>query len=104
MQRSEIREATSSLLLVGWQPTDRPIIAETHQDGIAVVVGTFLARVGGKRPRRDMIIVDPALKAPLARLAIPVIASFQCPFRIDQTIRDILDVANFPFAATDFQQ
>ena len=34
----------------------------------------------------------------------PMIAPFERSFRIDQDVGDILDVADLPFAATDFQQ
>ena len=68
-ERSEIRDITSSLLLFGRQSADHPAIAETCQDGVAVVVGTFLAGVGGKHAQSDMVVVDPSLKAPFAKLA-----------------------------------
>ena len=35
---------------------------------------------------------------------LPVIAAFQRSFRVDQHIRDILDIAHLPFAAANFQQ
>ena len=55
--------------MFGRQSADHPAIAETRQDGVAVVIGAFSAGAGGKHAQRDMVVVDPALKAPFAKLA-----------------------------------